>query len=129
MVSLVEKGWANQKEITRAFGCSTRNARRYQYHLDAGGLPALGRARGYPCKGLRVLGSRERLLGRLKTQGMANKEIARWLGVTPKAIGKLFKRIRWCDPEPEQSCIQIPDPRRDPKLSDFSSRMSGETPE
>ena len=30
MVSLVEQGWASQKEVARAFGCSTRSVRRYQ---------------------------------------------------------------------------------------------------
>ncbi len=29
MVSLVEQGWATQKEVARAFGCSTRSVRRY----------------------------------------------------------------------------------------------------
>jgi len=129
MVSLVEQGWASQKEVARAFGCSTRSVRRYQCRFDAGGLPALGRPRGYPSRRPRVSSARERLLRRLKAQGMANKEIARRLGVTPKAIRKLLKRIGWCDPEPEQSCLPIPEPRGDPKLSAFSSRMSGETPE
>ncbi len=46
MVSLVEQGWASQKEVARAFGVSTRSVRRYQCRLDAGDLPALGRSRG-----------------------------------------------------------------------------------
>jgi transposase len=129
MVSLVEQGWASQKEVARAFDCSTRSVRRYQCRLDTGGLPALGRPRGYPCKCPRVSHARERLLDRLKTQGMANKEIARRLGVTPKAIRKLLKRIGWRDHEPEQFCLPIAEPRGDPKLSAFSPPMSGDTPE
>jgi DNA-binding CsgD family transcriptional regulator len=129
MVNLVEQGWASQKEVARAFGCSTRSVRRYQSRLDSGGLPALGRPRGYPSKRPRVSHVRERLLGRLKAQGMANKEIARRLGVTPKAIRKLLKRIGWRDHEPEQFCLPIAEPRGDPKLSAFSTPMSGDTPE
>jgi len=129
MVSLVEQGWASQKEVARAFGCSTRSVRRYQCRLDSGGLPALGRPRGYPSKRPRVSHARERLLGRLKAQGIANKEIARRLGVTPKAVRKLLRRIGWRDPEPEQFCLPIPEPRGDPKLSAFSPPMSSKTPE
>lgn len=129
MVSLVEQGWASQKEVARAFDCSTRSVRRYQCRLDTGGLPALGRPRGYPSKRPRVAHARERLLGRLKAQGMATKEIARRLGVTPKAIRKLLKRIGWRDHEPEQFCLPIAEPRGDPKLSAFPPPMSGDTPE
>ena len=129
MVSLVEQGWASQNEVARAFGCSTRSVRRYQCRLDSGGLPALGRPRGYPSKRPRVSHARERLVGRLKAQGMANKEIARRLGVTPKAIRKLLKRIGWRDHEPEQFFLPIAEPRGDPKLSAFSPPMSGNTPE
>ncbi len=129
MVNLVEQGWASQKEVARAFGCSTRSVRRYQCRLDSGGLPALGRPRGYPFRRPRVSHARERLLGRLKAQGMANKEIARRLGVTPKAVRKLLKRIGWRDHEPEQFCLPISEPRGDPKLSAFSPPMSDDTPE
>jgi transposase len=129
MVSLVEQGWASQNEVARAFDCSTRSVRRYQCRFDTGGLPALGRRRGYPSKRPRVSRTRERLLGRLKAQGVANKEIARRLGVTPKAIRKLLKRMGWRDQEPEQFCLPIAEPRGDPKLSAFSPSMSGDTPE
>jgi DNA-binding CsgD family transcriptional regulator len=129
MVNLVEQGWASQKEVARAFGCSTRSVRRYQRRLDSGGLPALGCPRGYPFKRPRVSRTRERLLGQLKAQGIANKEIARRLGVTPKAIRKLLKRIGWRDPKPEQFCLPIVETRGDPKLSAFSPPMSYNTPE
>jgi DNA-binding CsgD family transcriptional regulator len=129
MVSLVEQGWASQKEVARAFGCSTRSVRRYQCRLDRGGLPALARPWGYPCKRPRVSHARERLLRRLKDQGIANKEIARRFGVTPKAIRKLLKRIGWQNPEPEQIYLPIAVPRGDPKLSAFSPPMSGNMPE
>ena len=127
MVSLVEQGWASQKEVARAFGCSTRSVRRYQCRLDNGGLPALGRPRGYPCKRPRLSRARERLVGRLKAQGTGNKEIARRVGVTPKAIRKLLKRMGWRDQEPVQFILPITEPRGDPKLSAFSPSMSEDT--
>ena len=129
MVNLVEQGWASQKEVARAFGCSARSVRRYQNRMNSGGLPALGRPRGYPSKRPRASHARERLVSRLKAQGEANKEIARRLGVTPKAIRKLLKRIGWRDPEPEQCCLPIAEPEGDPKLSAFAPPESDNTPE
>ncbi len=129
MVSLVEQGWASQKEVARAFGVSTRSVRRYQCRLDAGGLPALGRSRGYPAKRPRVARDRERLLRRFKAQGVANREIARRLGVTPKAIRKLVKRIGWRDHEPEQMGLLITVSDGDPKLSASAVRPSEEVRE
>ena len=67
----------------------------------------MGRAGGFPSGGRRLLRSREQLIRRLKTQGVANREIARRLGVTPKAIRKLLKRMGWHDPAPEQILLPI----------------------
>jgi Transposase protein/Winged helix-turn helix len=129
MVNLVEQGWASQIEVARAFDCSTRSVRRYQCRLDSGGLAALGHPRGYPSKRPRASHARDRFVLQLKAQGIANKEIARRLGVTPKAIRKLLKRIGWRDHEPEQFCLPIPEPRGDPKLSAFPTLSSGEVAE
>ncbi len=48
MVSLVEQGWAEQCDVARAFSRSARTVRRFQRRFEAGGLPALARASGYP---------------------------------------------------------------------------------
>ncbi|MBI2835625.1 MAG: helix-turn-helix domain-containing protein [Acidobacteria bacterium] len=87
MLNLVEQGWASQTEVARVFGCSTRSIRRHEGRFHAGGLAALGRAGGYPRGLRRVRTDREQLVRRLKGQGVANREIARRLGVTPKACG------------------------------------------
>src|ERR1700730_1979570 len=47
MVSLVEQGWADQNDVARAFGCSSRTLRRHQRRFESGGLAALGRPSGY----------------------------------------------------------------------------------
>ena len=60
MVSLVDQGWAGQKEVAKAFGCSARTVRRQQRRFEEGGLAALGRAGGYPRGRLRLATARQR---------------------------------------------------------------------
>jgi transposase len=48
MVTLFESGYADQNDIARSFGYSTRTLRRYQQRLQAGGLRALARLPGRP---------------------------------------------------------------------------------
>jgi len=121
MVNLVEQGWADQNDVARVFGCSPRTVRRYQRRYAAGGLAALGRAGGFPRGRRRLAHSREKLVLRMKTQGLPNREIARRLGVTPKAIRKLLKRLGWHNPVPEQIELPIALPPGDPNMSAFSS--------
>lgn len=117
MVSLVEQGWATQKQVARAFGYSARSVRRYQRRLADGGIAALEPANGYPSGRRRLSHVREQLIRRLKTQGTSNKEIARRLGVTPKAIRKILKRMGWREQGPEQIQLPIAMPGGDPNLS------------
>jgi len=48
MVNLVDLGWAQQREVARAFGCAVRTVRRNQRRFEEDGLAALGRPRGFP---------------------------------------------------------------------------------
>src|SRR5947207_7706450 len=48
LVSLFESGYADQNDLARCFGYSTRTLRRYQKRLTAGGLSALVRPQGRP---------------------------------------------------------------------------------
>src|SRR5580704_9015053 len=48
MVSLFESGYADQNDLARCFGCSTRTLHRHQQRLRAGGLTALARTGGRP---------------------------------------------------------------------------------
>jgi len=41
MVSLVEQGWAEQRDVPTAFGYASRTVRRFQRRFEAGGLPSL----------------------------------------------------------------------------------------
>ena len=47
MVTLVDQGWADQKEVARAFRCSSRTVRRFQWRFEQGGLASLAQSAGY----------------------------------------------------------------------------------
>ena len=95
MVTLVEQGWADQIDVARVFGRSTRSVRRYQQRFEAGGLAALNQPRGYPKGRQRLATSRTELIHRRKAEGDSNREIARRLGVSEVAIRKLLRRTGW----------------------------------
>ena len=95
MISLVEQNWANQTEVARAFGCSVRTVRRHQRRFNQGGLAALGQPGGYPSGRARITAARTQLVQRLKSQGVGQREIARRIGVSEKAIRKLLRRLGW----------------------------------
>jgi len=122
MVSLVEQGWANQIEVARAFACSARTVRRQQRRFEQGGLAALGHTEGYPPGCARLAGARERLVQRLKVRGLGQREIARRIGVSEKAIRKLLRRLGWKATPPAQSQLALEEaPTADPNLSAFCS--------
>jgi transposase len=118
MVSLMEQGWANQVEIARAFACSVRTVRRHQRRFEAGGLAALGHPDGYPPGRGRLVATRERLVQRLKADGVDQREIARRIGVSEKAIRKLLRRLGWKATPPVQRQLPLETvPTADPNLS------------
>lgn len=115
MVSLVELGWARQREVARAFGCDVRTVRRHQRRFEEGGLAALGRPRGFPRGQSRVPPSRREAVDRWKAEGVSNREIARRLGIDEKAVRKLVRRLGWSEPAAEQTSLAFEG--ADPKLS------------
>jgi DNA-binding CsgD family transcriptional regulator len=119
MVSLVEQGWAQQGEVARAFDIAARTLRRHQRRFEDGGLVALGHGAGCPKGTPRVAQARAQLVSRLKADGCANREIARRVGVSEKAIRKLLLRLGWRAPRAEQVPLPLaPGPApADPNLS------------
>jgi transposase len=115
MVSLVEQGWAQQGEVARAFAITARTLRRHQQRFEEGGLASLGRAGGFPKGTPRVPTARAALVARLKADGASNREIARRVGVSEKAIRKLLARLGWRASRAEQA--DLPLPGADPNLS------------
>ncbi len=107
MVSLVDQGWAKQTEVARAFGCSERTVRRHQRRFEEGGLQALGRPSGYPKGRARLPPARIDVVNLWKEKGVSNREIARRLGVSEKAVRKLLRRLGWKPQEPEQISLDF----------------------
>jgi hypothetical protein len=120
MVSLVEQGWADQNDVALGFGCAARTLRRHQRSFEEAGLAALGRGRGYPRGRARLAASRRRLVEHLKAQGHGQREIARRIGVSEKAVRKLLRRLGWKAASSVQIELPLPEPgTADPKLSAF----------
>lgn len=89
MVFLVESGFAQQREVARAFARSERTVRRHQERYAQGGMAALGRGDGWRRDRRRIGGRRLRTVETLKSEGLSNRQIAQRLGVSEKAIRKL----------------------------------------
>lgn len=109
MVSLVEQGWASQIEVARAFHCSERTVRRHQERFEEYGLAGLGHPGGYPRGRARLAGWRRRLVQRLKSEGCAQREIARQLGVSENAVRKTLRRLGWKSAPPGQTELPLPE--------------------
>jgi transposase len=95
MVSLVEQGWVDQKDVASAFGRTVRTVRRHQRRFEEGGLAALGLPRGYPRGLARLTVGRRRLVQQLKAKGKSLREIAGRIGVCEKAVRNLLRRLGW----------------------------------
>jgi transposase len=108
MVSLIDQGWADQNDVARAFGYSARTARRYQQRFEEGGLIALGHGDGYPRGRARLGISCRRVLHKLKVQGHSQREIARRLGITEKAVRKRLRRMGWRSKVSLQDELDLP---------------------
>ena len=95
MVSLIAQGWATQREVAQAFGCSTRTVRRHQRRFEDGGLAALGRGAGFPTGRERSVPGRARRIHRLKSDGVSQREIAARVGISEKAVRNALRRLGW----------------------------------
>jgi DNA-binding CsgD family transcriptional regulator len=110
MVTLFESGYADQNDIARTFGYSTRTLRRYQQHLEAGGLRALVRPQGRPPASSPLparIPARDRTILRLKAKGRSNRWIAGRLGLSETAVRKALRRLGW-KPRAEPSLLPLP---------------------
>jgi transposase len=106
-VNLIQQGWASQREVAEAFGCSERTARRDQCRFEEAGLAELGQSGGYPKGRWRLSAGRVGLIHRLKANGRSNREIARQCGVSEMAIRKVLHRLGWKEPPREQELLPL----------------------
>jgi transposase len=88
MVFLVDGGYATQRQVAVAFQCSERTVRRHQQRYAVGGMAALATRAGWRPGRRRISSKRVRLIERLKQENLSNREVAKRLGVTEKAIRK-----------------------------------------
>ena len=119
LVSLYESGYADQNDLARSFGYSTRTLRRFQERLHSRGLSALVRPEGRPADGsIPKPTPRDRTILRLKAQGISNRGIAGRLGLDEKMIRKILCRLGW-QPAPEATLPLLPTVT----ISDSSARQ------
>jgi transposase len=129
MVTLVQQGMALQVEVARGFECSERTVRRYVQRYESGGLAALGRPSGYPKAKKRLRAASHRSVNQWKADGMSNREMARRLGVSEKAVRNRLRRLGWRPTAPEQGVLALGG--ADPNLSGLRDLKIGrprETP-
>jgi transposase len=126
MIALVDQGWAKQTEVAKAFGCSERTVRRHERRFAEGGLAALGRASGYPRGRARKPRKDTQRANDWKSHGVPNREIARRLGVSEKAVRKLLRRLGWVPQLVEQ--LELPVLDADPNLSGSAAEPSADGP-
>ena len=97
LVKLYESGYADQNDLARSFGYSTRTLRRFQQRLRSGGLNALVCPEGRPAG--RSTGpkptARDRTILRLKAQGFSNRGVGGRLGLSEMMIRKILRRLGW----------------------------------
>jgi DNA-binding CsgD family transcriptional regulator len=88
MVYLVASGYATQKEVARVYDCSVRTIRRHQRRYEDGGMAALATRSGWRPGRRRIPVKRQLRIERMHAEGLSNREIARCLGVSERAIRK-----------------------------------------
>lgn len=88
MVFLVSSGYATQAEVARVYGCDVRTVRRHQRRYENGGMAALGTRSGWRPGRRRLPVKRRMKIERMHEEGLSNREIARRLLVSEKAIRK-----------------------------------------
>src|SRR6266851_230552 len=126
LVLLFESGYADQNDLARCFGYSTRTLRRFQERLKSGGLSTLARLQGGRPSGSsaepKSMAARDRSILRLKAKGMSNRWIGGRFGLDEKMIRKTLRRLGW-KPAPQPTLPLLPkiDSHAQPVVVDDSS--------
>lgn len=100
MITLFESGYANQNDIARCFGYSTRSLRRYQQRLEVDGLIGLARSRGRPSvnsSDRTAIRQVDRTILHLKAQGLSNRVVAGRIGLDERTIRRHLRRLGWVE--------------------------------
>jgi DNA-binding CsgD family transcriptional regulator len=111
MITLFESGYADQNDIARCFGYSTRSLRRYQQRLEIDGLGALASPRGRPSfnsSDRTEARQVDRTILHLKAQGFSNRVVAGRIGLDERSIRRHLRRLGWVEP-PSHSLLFPPE--------------------
>ena len=93
IVSLLQYGYAEQAEVARAFGCSTRTVRRLQRRYEIAGTSGLGRPSGRPVGTQGAPGLWVRTALALHRNGASVRAIARDLQLSLATVSKWLRRL------------------------------------
>lgn len=93
MVSLLQCGYAEQTEVARAFGCSTRTVRRLQRRYEIAGISGLGKPAGRPEGTQGTPGLWVRIALALHRSGASVRAIAEHLQLSVGAVSKWLRRL------------------------------------
>ena len=102
MVLLANVGLALTNEIAHAFDVHRCTIYRLQKKIEDGGISNLIEKKSGPKRGKKIKAEKEKLLKKLKSQGMSNRKIASKLGLSETGIRKALKRIGY-KPEEKKS--------------------------
>jgi len=100
MVSLVQCGYAEQTEVARAFGCSTRTLRRYERQYEVHGMAGLGRSGGRPLGQRAAPSPWVQTAALLQQQGVALRTIAERLKLSVGVVSEWLSRPGQGDTDP-----------------------------
>jgi Transposase protein len=95
MANLSRAGLAKATQLARVFGKSRNTVAAYNRRLEQGGVAELVSLRRGPKGAHKIKASLERTILNLKSQGLANTQIAARLGVSDMSVGRLLKRKGW----------------------------------
>ncbi|MGH9880119.1 MAG: putative transposase, partial [Pyrinomonadaceae bacterium] len=95
MANLSRSGLAKATQLARVFGKSRNTVAAYNRRLEQGGVAELVSLRRGPKGAHKIKASLERTILNLKSQGLANTQIAARLGVSDMSVGRLLKRKGW----------------------------------
>ena len=93
MVMLVEEGLASTAEVAIAFAAHRSTIFRNQRKVAEGGIGALVERKRGPQGGSKIKGDKEKLLLKLKSQGIPNTAIAHQLGLTETGVRNALQRL------------------------------------
>jgi transposase len=116
MISLFESGYADQNDIARCFGYSTRTLRRYQQRVEVDGLAGLANPRGRPpvkSSDRNKSKQLDRTILHFKAQGFSNRVVAGRIGVDERTIRRHLRRLGWVEPSSESLLFSPEIPERE----------------